>query len=70
MSRLHKWDNSISSMMSLPGSWVSFDDQSFTGSTMARPGQGRYPKETDKGFKHNSLSSVGLVSLLPRAVRR
>lgn len=48
MSRPDKWDNSISSMMILPGSWVFFDDQYFIGNTMAGLGQGRYPKEADR----------------------
>jgi hypothetical protein len=31
-------------------SWLFFDDQYFTGNTRAGLGQGRYPKEDEKGM--------------------
>jgi Beta/Gamma crystallin len=60
--RLGKWDNSISSMIILSGTWAFFDDQNLEGDKMAELGPGMYPKVTDKGIKNNSVSSVRLVS--------
>jgi len=62
MRRLGKWDNSISSMIILSGTWAFFDDQNLEGDKMAELGPGMYPKVTDKGIKNNSISSVRLVS--------
>jgi hypothetical protein len=35
MRRLGKWDNSISSLIILSGTWEFFDDDEFTGTNMA-----------------------------------
>jgi hypothetical protein len=62
MKDLGKWDNSISSMIVLSGTWEFFDDDDFEGSKMATLGPGMYPKITDKGLKDNSVSSIRLTS--------
>jgi hypothetical protein len=66
MRRLAKWDNSISSLVIVSGTWEFFDDDDWTGTTMATSGPGLYPRVTDKGV-NNSISSVRLVSLMARA---
>src|ERR671925_333238 len=60
MRRLGKWDNSISSLIILSGTWEFFDDDDFTGTKMATLGPGQYPRVTEKGFKDNSISSIRL----------
>jgi hypothetical protein len=65
--RLGKWDNSISSLIILSGTWEFFDDDDFTGTKMATLGPGVYPRVTEKGLKDNSISSIRLVSPAARA---
>jgi hypothetical protein len=67
MRRLGKWDNSISSLIILSGTWEFFDDDNFTGTKMATLGPGVYPRVTEKGLKDNSISSIRLVSPTARA---
>jgi hypothetical protein len=67
MRRLAKWDNSISSLVIVSGTWEFFDDDDWTGTKMATLGPGLYPRVTDKGLKDNSISSVRLVSPTARA---
>jgi hypothetical protein len=62
MRRLGQWDNSISSLIILSGTWEFFDDDEFTGTKMATLGPGVYPRVTEKGLKDNSISSIRLVS--------
>jgi len=62
MPKLGKWDNSISSLIILLGTWEFFDNDNFTGTKMAQLGPGLYPRVTDKGLKDNSVSSIRLVS--------
>jgi len=62
MKELGKWDNSISSMVILSGTWEFFDDEDFKGAKMATLGPGMCPKVTGKGIKDNSISSIRLVS--------
>jgi hypothetical protein len=62
MKELGKWDNSISSMVILSGTWEFFDEEDFKGTKMATLGPGVYPKVTAKGIKDNSISSIRLVS--------
>jgi Beta/Gamma crystallin len=62
MKELGKWDNSISSIIILSGTWEFFDDDDFKGTKMATLRPGVYPKVTDKGLKDNSISSIRLVS--------
>jgi hypothetical protein len=70
MKRLGKWDNSISSLIILSGTWAFFDDQDFAGNKMVELGPGMYPKVTDHGMKDNSISSVRLVSPKQRLSQR
>ena len=65
--RLGKWENSISSLIILSGTWEFFDDDDFTGTTMATLGPGVYPRVTEKGLKDNSISSIRLASPAARA---
>jgi hypothetical protein len=65
--RLGKWDNSISSLIILSGTWEFFDDDDFTGTNMATLGPGVYPRVTEKSLKDNSISSIRLVSPAARA---
>jgi beta/gamma crystallin len=65
--RLGTWDNSISSLIILSGTWEFFDDDDFTGTKMATLGPGVYPRVTEKGLKDNSISSIRLVSPAARA---
>jgi hypothetical protein len=65
--RLGTWDNSISSLIVLSGTWEFFDDDDFTGTNMATLGPGQYPRVTEKGLKDNSISSIRLVSPAARA---
>jgi hypothetical protein len=67
MRRLGKWDNSISSIIILSGTWDFFDDEDLTGTKMVTLGPGKYPRVTDKGLKDNSISSIRLVSPAARA---
>jgi hypothetical protein len=67
IGRLGKWENSISSLIILSGSWEFFDDDDFTGTKMATLGPGVYPRVTEKGLKDNSISSIRLVSPAARA---
>jgi Beta/Gamma crystallin len=67
LRRLGKWDNSISSLIILSGTWEFFDDDDFTGTKMATLGPGLYPRVTEKGLKDNSISSIRLVSPPARA---
>ncbi len=67
LRRLGKWDNSISSLIVLSGTWEFFDDDDFTGTKMATLGPGQYPRVTEKGLKDNSISSIRLVSPAARA---
>jgi hypothetical protein len=67
MRRLGKWDNRISALIILSGTWEFFDDEDFTGTKMATLGPGVYPRVTENGLKDNSLSSVRLVSPTARA---
>jgi hypothetical protein len=62
MAKLGKWDNSISSMIILSGTWEFFDDQNLQGTPMAKLGPGRYANVTQHGLKDNSVSSIRLVS--------
>jgi hypothetical protein len=68
MKDLGKWDNSISSMIILSGTWEFFDGENFTGTKMATLGPGTYPRVADKGIKDNSISSIRLAS--PTAASR
>jgi hypothetical protein len=68
MKDLGKWDNSISSMIILSGTWEFFDGENFTGTKMATLGPGMYPRVADKGMKDNSISSIRLAS--PTAASR
>jgi hypothetical protein len=68
MKDLGKWDNSISSMIILSGTWEFFDGENFTGTKMASLGPGMYPRVADKGMKDNSISSIRLAS--PTAASR
>jgi hypothetical protein len=65
--RLGKWENSISSLIIVSGTWEFFDDDDFTGTKMATLGPGLYPRVTEKGLKDNSISSIRLVSPTARA---
>jgi hypothetical protein len=65
--RLGKWENSISSLIILSGTWEFFDDDDFTGTNMATLGPGVYPRVTEKGLKDNNISSIRLVSPTARA---
>jgi hypothetical protein len=67
MRRLGKWDNSISALIILSGTWEFFDGDDFTGTKMATLGPGQYPRVTDQGLKDNSISSIRLVSPTARA---
>ena len=67
MRRLGKWENSISSLFILSGTWEFFDDDDFTGTKMGPLGPGAYPRVTEKGLKDNSISSIRLVSPTARA---
>jgi beta/gamma crystallin len=69
IGRLGKWENSISSLIILSGTWEFFDDDDFTGTNMATLGPGVYPRVTEKGLKDNSISSVRLVSPPARAAQ-
>jgi Beta/Gamma crystallin len=62
MPKLGRWDNSMSSMVILSGTWEFFDDQNFQGALMAKLGPGRYANVTQYGLKDNSVSSIRLVS--------
>ena len=62
MPKLDKWDNSISSMIILSGTWEFFDDQDLKGTPMAKLGPGMYSDVTQHGLKDNSISSIRLVS--------
>jgi Beta/Gamma crystallin len=62
MRRLGTWDNSISSLCTVSGTWESFGADDFTGTKMAALRPGHYARVTGKGMKGNSLSSVRLVS--------
>jgi hypothetical protein len=62
MPKLGRWDNSMSSMVILSGTWEFFDDQNFQGTPMAKLGPGRYANVTQHGLKDNSVSSIRLVS--------
>jgi Beta/Gamma crystallin len=61
MKDLGKWGNSISSLVILSGTWEFFDDEDFTGTSMATLGPGMYANVADKGLKNNSISSVRLA---------
>jgi hypothetical protein len=61
MKELGKWNNSISSMVILSGTWEFFDDEDFKGTKMATLGPGVYPRVADKGIKDNSISSIRLA---------
>jgi hypothetical protein len=67
--RLGKWENSISSLIIVSGTWEFFDDDDFTGTNMATLGPGVYPRVTEKGLKDNSISSIRLVSPTARAAQ-
>ena len=69
MKELGKWDNSISSMVILSGTWEFFDEEDFKGTKMATLGPGVYPKVTAKGLKDNSISSIRLVNPLTTSAR-
>ena len=62
MPRLDKWNNSISSMIILSGTWEFFDDADMKGTAMAKLGPGMYSDVTQHGLKDNSISSIRLVS--------
>jgi Beta/Gamma crystallin len=62
MPKLGKWDNSVSSMIILSGTWEFFDDENFQGKSMAKLGPGKYANVTQNGLKDNSISSIRLVS--------
>lgn len=62
MKRLGKWDNSISSMIVLSGTWHFYDDQDMKGTMMKELGPGMYPRVTEVGIKDNSISSIHLAS--------
>jgi hypothetical protein len=49
-------------MIILSGTWDFFDNDDFTGTSMAQLGSGLYAKVTDKSLKNNSISSIRLVS--------
>jgi hypothetical protein len=70
MSRLDAWDNRISSNDLPSRTWVLFDDRDFKRNTTAELGQGRYPKDTHRGIKENGITSVRLVRLSAKTVRR
>jgi hypothetical protein len=62
MKDLGKWDNSISSMVILSGTWEFFDEEDFKGTNMATLGPGMYADVVAKGLKNNSISSIRLIS--------
>ena len=62
MPELGKWDDSISSIIILSGTWEFFDDQNFQGTPMAKLEPGRYGHVTQHGLKANNMSSIRLVS--------
>jgi hypothetical protein len=62
ISKLGKWNNSISSMIILSGTWQFFDDDGMKGTAMKELGPGLYPDVRDVGMKDNSISSIRLVS--------
>jgi hypothetical protein len=62
MPKLDNWNNSISSMIILSGTWEFFDGQNLEGKAMAKLGPGRYTDVTQHGIKDNSISSIRLVS--------
>jgi len=61
---LGKWNNSISSMVILSGSWEFFDEEDFKGTNMTKSplGPGVYLKVQEHNMKDNSISSIRLVS--------
>ena len=67
MRRLGKWENSLSSLIIVSGTWECFDDDECTGTKMATLGPGVYPRVTEKGLKDNRISSIRLVSPTARA---
>src|SRR6266540_7376479 len=62
MPKLGKWDNSISSMIILSGTWEFFNEENSQGKSMAKLGPGKYANVTPHGLKDNSISSIRLVS--------
>jgi hypothetical protein len=63
---LGKWDNSISSMVILSGTWEFFDDENFTGTSMGTLGPGTYADVTKHGLKrygNDSPENGPLVTL-------
>jgi hypothetical protein len=69
MKELGKWDNSLSSIVILSGTWEFYDEDDFKGTKIATLGPGVYPKVTAKGIKDNSISSIRLVSPLTTSAR-
>jgi Beta/Gamma crystallin len=70
MKDLGKWNNSISSLIILSGTWEFFDAKDFQGTKMGgQLGPGMYPRVTDKNLKDNSISSIRLVSPAMRSAR-
>ena len=67
--RLGKWENSISSLIILSGTWEFFDDEDFTGTRMGTLGPGSYADVTKHGLKNNSISSVRLAKPAASATR-
>jgi len=59
---LGKWNNSISSMVILSGSWEFFDEENFKGTNMTKLGPGVYLNVKEHNMKDNSISSIRLVS--------
>jgi hypothetical protein len=62
MQDLGKWENSISSIIVLSGTWEFFDDEEFKGTKMGSLGPGMHKDVTEKGLKNNSISSIRLAS--------
>jgi hypothetical protein len=69
MKDLGKWNNSISSMIILSGTWEFFDDDNFGGTKVGEYGPGKYPNVAEKGIKNNSISSIRLASPGRKAAR-
>ena len=58
MRDLGKWGNSISPLVILSGTWESFDDEDFKGTSMGTLGPEMYADITGNSLKNNSISSA------------
>jgi hypothetical protein len=62
------WENHISSMVILSGTWQFFDDEHFKGTMMKELGPGVYPHLKEVRMKDNGMSSIRPVTRLHPAV--